>query len=219
MMKIVTLLLAIIAMVGIANAVIVPNGDFEGGTYSHWTGAIIPIEWDAYWNQLDGWGAPSSAYYDSEGPNGYVVADVDGTFPDNGGYAVIFSIGDGLSLASIGFSPGETVTFAADIIDLIEGGGGGGAILKMESWAGGAMIDVLEVPIIGIAESWANFSMDYTIAAGAEYIKLVVGTSTGWVGPNPVASSYGFDNLTLVPEPATLALLVLGGLFLRRRSK
>ena len=217
-MKIITFLLAVFATVGIANAVIVPNADFEGGTYTHWTGSIIPNEWDAYWNQIEGWGSPSSAYYDSQGSNGYVVADVDGT-TGGGGFAVVFSIGDGLSLASIGFSPGQTVTFAADIIDLIQGGGGGGAILKMESWGGGAKLDELEVPIAGITESWANYSMNYTIAAGTDHIKLVVGTSTGWAAPNAVPSSYGFDNITLIPEPASLALLGLGGLLLRRRRK
>lgn len=215
MMKQTILLLAGLAMIGIANAAVVTNGDFEGGTYTHWTGAIIPNDWDAYWNELESWGAPSSAYYETDGSNGYVVADVDGT--QGGGYAVVFS-GAEVSLASLGLTAGQTVTFSADIIDLVDGGGGGGAILKIESWAGGANIGSLEVAIDGVTASWANYSMEYTIADGADAIKLVVGTSTGWSSANAVASSYGFDNLTLVPEPTTLALLGLGGLLLRRKK-
>ena len=215
LMRQLTLLLAAFAVIGTANALI-PNADFEGGTYSHWTGSIIANEWGAYWNQIEGWGSPSTVYWETDGTNGYMVANVDGT-QGGGGYAVAY-LESVISLAALGISPGDAIIFSADIIDLISGGGGGGAILKVESWAGASNIHALEVVIDGVTTEWKNFSMDYIVADGADSIKLVFGTSTAWGGPNPAPSSYGFDNLTVIPEPTTMALLGLGAVLLRRRT-
>jgi len=212
-------LMSLVLVLGLTPAVhALVNADFEGGSYLHWSGQQIPNSWDAHWNSLDGWGGPSVVHSSTEGGgNNFLQADVNATA--SGGYAVCFQ--HGTTLASLGVSPGETVSLTADIIDLVVGGGSDGAILKMESWddIGLNPLDALEVQIPGITSSWANYSMDYTVFAGATKLTAVVGTSTGWGGPNPFPSSFGFDNVVIVPEPMTIALLGLGALMALRRRR
>jgi hypothetical protein len=188
---------------------LVINGDFEGGIYTGRGGQTLPLQWDAYWNRLDGWGSPGVAHWSTDGSNGYVVTDVDGT-TGGGGYAVAFEAPTGRAgeeLSVWGIPVGTTVRLSADIIDLIPGGGGGGAILKMEAWEYGATasFNALEVPISGVTGDWKRFSMNYTIPNDTDMLKAVVGTSTGWGGANPYPSSYGFDNVKLgLLRPAAL---------------
>jgi hypothetical protein len=60
------------------------------------------------------------------------------------------------------------------------------------------------------------YSFDYTLAAGVplgETFQIGPGAGTNKIGGVPVPL-----NLTVVPEPMTIALLGLGGLFLRRKK-
>lgn len=60
------------------------------------------------------------------------------------------------------------------------------------------------------------YSFDYTLAAGVpegETFKIGPGAGTNKIGGVPAALS-----LTVIPEPMTIALLGLGGLFLRRKK-
>jgi len=53
------------------------------------------------------------------------------------------------------------------------------------------------------------FTIDYTRTAGTMYVEI-------WNSSNGYANPVG--TLTIIPEPITVALLGLGGLFLRRRK-
>jgi hypothetical protein len=67
--------------------------------------------------------------------------------------------------------------------------------------------------------SWAQITGSlFTAPLGTTNVTMVVGNETNNGGL--VGSAIAFDNVTLdiIPEPMSIALLGLGGLFLRRRK-
>jgi len=71
---------------------------------------------------------------------------------------------------------------------------------------------------------WTIFSKDlatpFTIASGSQYSVTVKGLATGTFGLD--SDDYGQNDVlevTVIPEPMTVALLGLGGLFMLRRRK
>ncbi len=189
-MKKVLLILAVLAVAGIANAnqLVFDNADFEDGL----TG----------WGQA-GAGTVFSSPATGGNPDGYGIMDQ----TSGGGWGVLVATDAGIPLASLGLTAGETYTFTMDMIQLA---GTGNAGLKLESWAGGVNLDYTADMVVPITSEWATYSWDYTINAAADAIKCVA----IWGG----SSSVGYDNLSVVPEPTTMALLGLGGLLLRRRK-
>lgn len=191
-MKKLTLVIAVVAMAGVASAnVLVPNGDFEaGGT-----------DWD--------FAGSATVDYPATGGNGGGYASI----ADAGGqWGVLISNGGApleLSHFGLGLAPGDTITVEMDMIDLVNATGSAG--IKMESWTATGVISDSGDMNKPITDSWATYSWDYEIAAGATHLKFV----PLWGGGTTV----GFDNVGVVPEPATLGLLGLAGatLFIRRR--
>jgi hypothetical protein len=183
-----------------ADVLLSTNGDFSGGTFVGRGGNVMPVLWDNANNIIDGgWGAPADEDYNT---GGYVVAQVNGTGSPSGGYAVVFQITT-MSLASLGIPEGmlplTTLDFSADINDLIPGGGGPGAIIKLECYSDltgttkSGPDDERQVATSG--STWANYLETFTIPAATKSIKYVFGVSTGWGGPNLKVSRFAFDNL------------------------
>ena len=69
--------------------------------------------------------------------------------------------------------------------------------------------DVLSSSTAG-TDTWETFSADITTVADARYMEIKI-TMGGWGAVN-------IDNVSVVPEPATMTLLGLGGLLLGRRK-
>ena len=86
--------------------------------------------------------------------------------------------------------------------------------MKIESWGTAGYIQNhggdQAVPSIIAGGGWNNYQFDVTIDPAATGMKLVPVWGDG--------GSYGFDNMAVFPAPATMALLGLGGLLLRRRK-
>lgn len=195
-MKKLTLSMAVLAMAGVASAnIMVPNGDFE--TLA-----------GADWGFASGGGA---VQYPATGGNGGGYGQMDG-----GDWAVLISNGDApLPLSYFGglnLAPGDTITVEMDMIELANAGGNT-AGLKMESWTDSGVISDSGDVKYTVTDTWETYSWDYTIAAGATHLKFV-----------PVQhgdASFGYDNVGVVPEPATMGLLGLAGgvMFFLRRMK
>ena len=149
---------------------------------------------------FNGWGIGGDVAFSDGG--GYGVMD-----GIAGGWGVLVATDAGIPLASLGVSAGDTITVEMDMILL---GGAGNPGIKIESWGGGGHISNSGDINGAITSEWATYSWDYTIAAGADALKFV----PLWGG----GASVGYDNLSIVPEPATMALMGLGGLMLRRKK-
>ena len=203
-----TALLAVLLTVGISNAQVLnllPNGDFETPAGASWGTAV-------------GGGAPDPVItFPASGGNLGGHAAIDSTA---GGWGVLIAADDTpISLASLGFSAGDTIDVNWDMIDLGAGQGGassGTGGFKMESWSGGGLISDTGDVLFSVGTSWTNFDLAYTIDPAADALKFVPLSTSG--------GNIGFDNvgyLTAIPEPGSVGLIALGmiGLVARRRRR
>ena len=195
-MKKLTFMAVVVITAGLANAnILVPNGDFEtpGG-----------VSWEVA-------GTAVSGFWPNGGPDGTGdgCATLDSRF---GAWGVLVSNGGApleLSYFGLGLAPGDTITVEMDLKSFYDVPGTGG--LKMESWTAGGVISDSGDMNKAITTSWDTYSWDYTIAAGATHLKFVPLSVSGDV--------IGFDNVVVVPEPASIGLIGLcaSGLFFTRR--
>ncbi len=203
-----TLSIAMLAIAGVASAdILVPNGDFETAGGVGWT--------------TDGgsWGPGAFTHtFETTGGSG-----------DNGGYASIESSGStwaifvnppeagnaggGIAIGDIGVTAGAVNTFTVDL-KTIAGAGAGG--LKVEGWnaANGMTGNSGDILATSASATWQTLTFDWAVPADTTKMIFV----PLW-GAN---STIGYDNVGVVPEPATLGLVGLVGgamLFIRRRFR
>jgi hypothetical protein len=219
-MKKLLVLVAVLAFVGAVQAANfdVANAGFENGVYTQtmgWGG-------DPTYQVPTGWATWTAGNKDSMSivaGNGSANALRMDVLPGNtnGGYCQIWN----LTASAIPLGT-TSITLYMDIIDLTPGGAKLLDGVTPANFAGAKLDGGLgaESKFIGVTGSWATYSKTWTVPATTTSAVVAFAVSTDQVTPKgDTPCAYAFDNIRLVPEPMTMVLLGLGGLFLRRRSK
>ncbi len=209
------------ALVGLvatgANAQLLVNGDFDDPVSENgWT------RWQAPWTV----GAPQ--WTDLPGPS---TGDLDlppGSFSSYGWYQVValpngtVATIDGLwegDVNPLGWA--EVMLFsvpvgtpAATIVNQIDVGAAGDIAYKKDGWGQNTPPEVWGWEVCSLSPATGG-NAGTTTSVGWVVVGLKIGTGTWNPGHNGISAHY--DNLVLVPEPASALLLGLPMLLLRRR--
>ncbi len=211
-MKKVLILFAAFAMTGMASANLLSNGTFDAVTdildeFGDPTGGVTADDWEAWsWGngwantEIAAWGSPGGTYHTAVGASG----------GGGGGHFQIVAATEGMTYELTVDSGAEawwlpTGTMIMFFLD------------DADTELGQASRNTVDPAVYGenydIAHPWETYSLTGTAPVGTTKIKIELTA-------NNATGSVGFDNavLEVVPEPATLALLGLGGLLLRRRK-
>ena len=181
--------------------ILVPNGDFSNGSQD--------------WIYVSGVGpdAPATTFPTGGNPGGYA------TITPAGGWGILVSptvagnAGGGVPISSLSLTAGGPVTFRFDS-KIISGASAGpvdnfnnAAGFKWEAWGGNALVGQTgdqRFSLIGDGTTWQTYTYNWTLPALTDKLIFVplANYTTGAV--------VGLDNVGVVPEPSTYALLALG---------
>jgi PEP-CTERM motif len=214
--KILPLTLAMIGCLALpASAdILIPNGDFSNGSTN--------------WLRVDGAGeGPATTVATGGNPGGYA------TITPAGGWGILVSptvagnAGGGVPISSLSLTAGGPVTFTFDS-KIISGASSGpvgnnnnAAGFKWEAWGGNALVGNTgdqRFLLTGDGTTWETYTYDWTLPALTETIIFVP------LANYTAGAIVGLDNVGVVPEPSTYALLALGAMGLgthlvRRRRR
>ncbi len=148
---------------------LVPNGNFETAAGAYWTT-----------------GGPAVTTFPASGGNPDGYGDMDST----GGWGVLVMENnptEGVSLASLGMTAGNTYAFSFDMIGVA---GGEQAGIKIEAWNSGVLVGNSGDMKYTAGTAWATFTPSWTIPASATSVKFVPLSVDG--------GHVGFDNVAVV---------------------
>lgn len=179
----------------VSQATLLTNGDFETGDGSGW------LTW-----------------------NGYNAAVVSDPVYSQDSYSAALWWSDAGWVQLVSATAGLEYTLSGDMIH-DTAWNKREAILKLEFWdaADTTQLAAYEIGILtaqSADDSWYSYSDSAVAPDGTGLIKVVLLYEDLTIGkPGDPAGVAYWDNVVLTPEPATICLLGLGGLFLLRRKK
>ncbi len=214
--KTLTFTLAVLGCLALpASAIIlIPNGDFSNGSTNWIYVSGVPE-------------APATTFPTGGNPGGYA------TITPTGGWGILVSPptagtnGGGVPISSLSLTAGGPVTFTFDS-KIISGASSGpvgnnfnAAGFKWEAWGNNAIVGNTgdqRFSLIGDGTTWETYTYNWTLPAGTD--KLIFVPLANYTAGAVV----GVDNVGVVPEPSTYALLALGaaglgGHIVRRRRR
>jgi len=112
-----------------------------------------------------------------------------------------------------GLTPGDNVEFSGWHLSLLDSGG---IEIRIEWRDSVNDVEITRTPNLTPTPGaqYEPFSLPAVVPAGADTARVVYAIQSFGAGPNQLVR---VDDLSFVPEPASLALLSLGGLAMLRR--
>lgn len=203
--------LVVFAVAGIANAELLTNGGLEINVDGD---AAYPDGWGAWQSLWEGWSGSYNLYHVNDGvahsgSNSFEVGA--GTAPGAGGYSLLIQDVPGLE-GNVDY------TLSGYGLDLSPDDAFQGAELKLEFYDTSNALLGTFAQLVPLATdgTWTFASITATSPSGTTWGKAIFDATGPWAGEAGTAQ-IAWDDTSLVPEPATLALLNLGALLLRKR--
>jgi len=238
-MKKLILLFAVLAMVGVAQAEMLTNGGFEDSTttdspWLSWGSGATAGSWAVYYRTLNTGGGGAG------GSSNWLDLPVTSWGTWGWGYNVAFQGKEADGQAALSVIPGEAYTMSAwynsatvssgllgwewcddsGLVDLNGDGDRGGVNGNNPLFYNGQDADKVNIMVSFPADGQWHYieSTQYAPTVDGLGNPLTVSGVITVFGGASYGDHLGLDDASLIPEPISIALLGLGGLFLRRRK-